>query len=230
MVKVFQLNEQKINRAELDAFLTGSRNNWRQYLVKGYPYWYPTHPGNDPEFIGDTNNWAIWIIRNRDSEIVDQVNYEVVENSLTGSMADDVDWIDAACPFYGWVKGVAFRLYDSNNRPTKAAMLVFQIQSFLNDCYPILDEDETMSREFQAKQESIAEFIKQYELDDSEEIVYNLAENVDTDGHGSISWFSLKDKCIEEGLINEDYEDDIPDSIITLEGGTVYLKEDGSYQ
>lgn len=206
MVKQIRLNKTNFNYREFAEFLKECKGNWRQ----NYRYWYPTHPENDPDQIGDDqDNWASWIIFNRDSVIADQVNHDVVKNSIIGSMSDDIVPIYANCTGNGWVRGFAFRLWTTKKgkkRPSKVAMLFFQIQSFMHNCYSLLDEDTVIEREFEAKQDSVDDFIRYNELEDYSEQVHELASNLENDGHGAISWERLKNLCDDAGLFDNDEE------------------------
>ena len=111
-----------------------ARGNWERFESFGW--------GAAPQ---DAEEWAIFYVENRDSDILTLSNAEAISKIMEPFCGSSEDGDDCqreshghwAC---GWIEGYAIRCLTSDGQPTPAWMAWCEIQASLAD-YPILDED-----------------------------------------------------------------------------------------
>jgi hypothetical protein len=114
----------------------------------------------------DSEQFAIVYTRHRDSELVEISNAEAIAEAMEPFLEQDV--YDEHHNHYavGWVDGYAIRVY-RDGLITEAFRTYHQIQQRLAD-YPLLDEEDYSSKEYEATLENITEAAwrvkRQYEL------------------------------------------------------------------
>jgi hypothetical protein len=134
-----------VDYAELAKQAAG---NWRKFESFGW------HDRPD-----DADGWAIVYTNNRDSGLVDESNAKAIAKAMQPYLeAEDPDVLPEhhghwAC---GWVDGYSIRVYDGRGEPTEAFKAWCDLHARLED-YPLLDEEDYSSREYEATLENISE-------------------------------------------------------------------------
>lgn len=131
----------------------------------------------------DADQFCIVYTRNRDSELVEISNAESIAETMEPFLDQE------PCDLYeehhqhfavGWVDGYSIRVY-RDGLITEAFRTYYELQQRLTD-YPLLDEEDYSSKEYEATIENIGEAAwrvkRQYELpDDWEAAVYRWLSN-----------------------------------------------------
>lgn len=124
-----------------------ARGNWRDFESFGW--------SGAPS---DAEDWAIFYVENRDSDILSLSNAEAIAEIMKPFCGSSEDGDDCqreshghwAC---GWIEGYAIRCLDSSGQPTPAWLAWCEIQASLEK-YPVLDE-ESFSRMEQEKADTV---------------------------------------------------------------------------
>ncbi len=114
-------------------------------MPKGFMY-----TGDLP--IGDT--WGYVFGRSRDSDLVEESNWDVIKADLEERFPDDVQEERHSHFLVGWVDQLAVRLLDKNGIATPAADAAYEWKQKL-EAYPLADEDDHTKREYAATIENI---------------------------------------------------------------------------
>ena len=104
----------------------------------------------------DADKWAIIYTHNRDSGLADQSNDVAIYNALLPFMRGDnpdVAEEDHSHWAVGWIKGYSIRVF-KRGRITRAFRAYHQLAQRMAN-YPILDEDDYFSCEYEATLENI---------------------------------------------------------------------------
>ena len=116
--------------------------NWRSWSNFGWHY--------QPE---DSNQWFILYTHNRDSDVLELSNADVIEEELSKFDHDTCRVEDHNHWAVGWIKGFSIRVYDSEGNITPAFKAVYDIANQLSD-YPVLDESDFSERETEVANET----------------------------------------------------------------------------
>jgi hypothetical protein len=106
--------------------------------------------------IADPEKWAIMYTHHRDSGLLDQSNASAIEKTLEPfTIGDDVDVVFERHFHWavGHIDGFSIRLY-RNGAITEAYRTYRKLQERIAD-YPVLDEEDYSSREFEATLDNI---------------------------------------------------------------------------
>lgn len=107
----------------------------------------------------DAEQWAVVYYSNRDSDLLDQSNGEVIRQTMEPfTEGDDPDAVGErhshwAC---GYVDGYSIRVYGPDGEPTAAFAAWCDLQARMKD-YPVLDEEEWSNREWEDTQSNLTE-------------------------------------------------------------------------
>jgi hypothetical protein len=138
-----------IGELDLESAAKEAAGNWQEFDCFSW------HRASD---LADADNWAIIYTHNRDSDLRDQSNAEtiaeVMEPFTTGKNPDVVAEHHNHGAV-GWVDGYSIRVF-KRGRITKAFRTWHELQTRLAD-YPVLDEEDYSSREYEATVENIAD-------------------------------------------------------------------------
>jgi hypothetical protein len=96
--------------------------------------------------LGDT--WANTFSHHRDSDILDESNWEVITNDLIHRFPEDTKIEGASHWAVGWVEHLSVRLLEKDGRPTEAAAAVKEWKDLL-DNYPIASDEDYSRREWE---------------------------------------------------------------------------------
>ena len=108
--------------------------------------------------IDDAENWAIIYTHNRDSGLLDQSNASVIGKALEPfTEADDPDVVMESHNHWacGWIDGFSIRVF-RDGQITDTFRKYHELTEAMAQ-YPILDEDDYSSREYDATIENIAD-------------------------------------------------------------------------
>lgn len=108
--------------------------------------------------IEDADDWCIIYNQHRDSGLIDESNARVIERELTTfAEGNDPDVVPERHDHYlvGWIEGFSIRVF-RNGEVTPAFGRYMELQNALED-YPILDQDDYSTREYEATLENIAD-------------------------------------------------------------------------
>jgi hypothetical protein len=161
----------KLGEMELEAAAKEAAGNWRKFDSFAW------HRQPD-----DADRWALVYTHHRDSGILDQSNAAAIEEALTPYIGGDVvtehhhHW---AC---GWIDGFSVQVF-RRGRITKAFKAYHALAERLAQ-YPILDESDYCSREYEATIENLPDAAwrlkREYELPEGwEGAVYDWFSNND---------------------------------------------------
>jgi len=106
--------------------------------------------------IEDADDWCIVYNQHRDSGLIDESNARVIERELTKfTEGDDPDVVPERHDHYlvGWIEGYSIRVF-RNGEVTPAFTRYMELQSALED-YPILDQDDYSTREYEVTLDNI---------------------------------------------------------------------------
>ena len=136
----------RLGELDLQEAAELAAGNWKQFDSF---VWYR----NDIE---DADNWSIVYSQHRDSGLIDESNASVIEREMmTFTDGDDPDVVAERHDHWlvGWIDGFSIRVF-KNGQITPAFRRYVELQNALED-YPILDEDDYSTREFEATVENI---------------------------------------------------------------------------
>jgi hypothetical protein len=105
----------------------------------------------------DADDWCVVYNQHRDSGLIDESNAHVIQRELAKfAESDDPDVVPERHDHYlvGWIEGFSIRVF-KNGDITPAFARYFDLQNALED-YPILDQDDYSTREYEATVENIA--------------------------------------------------------------------------
>ena len=106
--------------------------------------------------IEDADNWCIVYCQHRDSGLIDESNAHVIEQEMMKfTEGDDPDVVPENHSHWlvGTVEGFSIRVY-KDDEITPAFTRYVELQNALED-YPILDQDDYSTREYEATLENI---------------------------------------------------------------------------
>jgi len=151
----------RLGELDLDEAAKVAAGNWKQFDSF---VWYR----NDIE---DADNWCIVYSQHRDSGLIDESNASVIEREMMKfTDGDDADVVSERHDHWlvGWIDGLSIRVF-KNSQITPAFRRYVELQNALED-YPILDEDDYSTREYEATIENIGDAAwrvkDEYELPD----------------------------------------------------------------
>ena len=165
----------QIAQLDLEDAAKKAAGNWRDFTCFA---WFRQKDVDDAE------NWFIIYTHHRDSGLLDQSNTATIAKSLEPfTEGDDPDVVAESHSHWavGWIEGFSIRVF-RNGLITDAFRVYHELAQRLDD-YPILDEEESSSREYQATVENIADAAwrlkDEYELPEgwSEEVYSWLSDN-----------------------------------------------------
>jgi hypothetical protein len=114
-------------------------------------------------YLGDNadmfETWTLGpVIRTRDSDLLEQSNADALEKHLRSDPTLSEDWEITGCRHWavGWVDHLSYRVIDDNGAPTRIARVIAAWFKALED-YPVADEDDWGTREFEATLDNIAD-------------------------------------------------------------------------
>lgn len=170
----------------------------------------------------NSEDWGIYYTHNRDSGILDTSNYEVIRETLkkyTEWEGDDKEptaieehhghWA------VGWIDGFSILVYDKDRNITPACEELYNILKKMED-YPLLDEDDYYTREYEATIENIIDCGSRYiKVDAPDDWPYQVfsyfwdndqseVENRDDQG-GYPSDEGMKNALKELNMLDEEY-------------------------
>jgi hypothetical protein len=134
----------RLGEMELAAAAKVAAGNWRTFECFAW------HRDLD-----DAENWTIVYTHNRDSGLLDQSNTAAIHKAMEPFLGGNVmaehhhHW---AC---GWIDGYSIRVY-RRGRITKAFKAYHALAQRMAD-YPLLDESDYSSREYEATIENLAD-------------------------------------------------------------------------
>lgn len=113
---------------------------------------------HEADKIKDADKWAIFNCRHRDSDLLEISNFEAMQELLKPYMGKDVMAWSASCWLVGWREGFRIRVFNKKGEITEAFKAWYEINGRLAE-YPVLDEEDFNSKEFEATLENIDEII-----------------------------------------------------------------------
>ena len=137
----------KLGELTLEEAAKEAAGNWQKFES------FCWHRARD---LDDADNWAIVYTNNRDSGLLDQSNAAAIEKAMEPfTEGDDLDVVAEhhhhwAC---GWIDGYSIRVY-RNGQITEAFRKYHELAERLAN-YPILDEEDYSSREYEATIENL---------------------------------------------------------------------------
>ncbi len=99
--------------------------------------------------------WATTFSQNRDSDLLEQSNYEAVKKDLEKRFPKDVSDERFSHWAVGWVDHLLVRMLDKKGKVTKAGIAALEWKDQL-ESYPVADEEDYSRREYEASLENIA--------------------------------------------------------------------------
>lgn len=102
--------------------------------------------------LGET--WALTFGHSRDSEILEESNWDVVTGDLSKRFPKDTEVVEFGHFAVGWIEEFAVRMLDKKGHATAAARAALKWAKKLED-YPVADEEDVSRREFEATIENI---------------------------------------------------------------------------
>lgn len=177
----------RLGELELKEAAKQAAGNWKKF--DSFVWWRERD-------ISDADNWAIFYSQHRDSGLLDQSNSAVIAKALE-SFADTHDPNVVFETHNHWavgrIDGFSIRVF-KRGRITKAFRVYHELEQRTAD-YPLLDETDYSSREYEATVENIGnaawQLTHDYELPEGwQEVVYSwfsdnrftAIENVDDQG------------------------------------------------
>lgn len=98
--------------------------------------------------------WAFTFGKSRDSELLEESNFDVVREDLEKRFPEDVENVHSSHWAVGWVDELAVRMLDGKGKVTPAGIAALEWQEKLED-YPVADEEEYNQRQYDASIENI---------------------------------------------------------------------------
>lgn len=114
--------------------------------------------------LGDT--WAFSIARHRDSEILEQSNWHVIQTDMQERFPDDVEVVWCSHWAVGWIEHLAVRLIDDEETLTDAGHAILEWKERLDD-YPVADDEDLSEREHEALWENFESDLAEYSVRDN---------------------------------------------------------------
>jgi hypothetical protein len=121
--------------------------------------WQGPSDGSDPD------KWALTVSQHRDSGIVDQSNFAVINADMEKRFPDDVEVVSSSHWAVGWIDQLGVRVFDDKGRITDAFHAIVDWKAKLED-YPLADEDDYSRREHEAGIANIVSEVYSSELSD----------------------------------------------------------------
>jgi len=113
--------------------------------------WYEKPEWND-------NNIVLYHYQTRDSGLIEESNGQYIEKQFKQYNDDTVQFQDFNHWTCGWIKAIAVKIHNDENEFTEAFLTLCDIFEKLDD-YPLLDEDDYSTREWESVQRSIKEAV-----------------------------------------------------------------------
>jgi hypothetical protein len=115
-------------------------------------------PANIPyyAYFGDLplgETWATTFSHHRDSDDLDESNWEVITNDLIDRFPEDTQIEGSSHWAVGWSESLCVRMLDENKEPTEAALAVIEWKEALEH-YPVADEEDYSRREWETANEN----------------------------------------------------------------------------
>ena len=98
--------------------------------------------------------WAITFSKNRDSNLMEESNYDSIKEDLEKRFPDDVSDEHFSHLAVGWVDHLLVRMLDKRGDVTKAGAAALEWKERL-DGYPVADEEDLSRRELEATLDNI---------------------------------------------------------------------------
>lgn len=99
-------------------------------------------------------SWALTFGHSRDSDLLEESNWETILKDLEERFPNDVEAIRFGHWAVGWVEELAVRVLGKNGRVTKAALAALEWKEKLEN-YPVADEEDFSKREYEATIQNI---------------------------------------------------------------------------
>jgi len=157
-----------LGELSLEEAAKQAAGNWREFHC--FVWW-------RKDDLPDADKWAIVYTHNRDSGLVDQSNDVAIHNALLPFMRGDNPNVvtENHSPWaVGWVAGYSICVY-RRGRITKAFRVYHALAQRMAN-YPILDEEDYFSREYEATLENIGDAA--YRLKDEYDLPEGWVGNV----------------------------------------------------
>lgn len=129
----------------LEEAAKAAAGNWRQFDCFSWDR------ANEP----DADAWTIIYTHHRDSGLLDQSNAQAIEAALEPFLGRDVVAESHRHYFVGWIDGFSIRVF-RHRRITKAFQKYHELAVRMAN-YPVLDDTDYSSREYEATVENIAD-------------------------------------------------------------------------
>lgn len=98
--------------------------------------------------------WGFTFGRSRDSTLLEESNFEVVEKDLKERFPEDVETVHSSHWAVGWVDELAVRMLDDKGKVTPAGAAALEWKDGLSD-YPVADDADYSKREYEATIQNI---------------------------------------------------------------------------
>lgn len=85
--------------------------------------------------------WAFTVSKNRDSDLKENSNFNVIRSDLVEKYPDDVEVVRAGHFLVSWVDQLAVRMLNNNGKVTLAGILILNWLDYLEE-HPLADEDD----------------------------------------------------------------------------------------
>jgi len=108
--------------------------------------------------------WAITFSVNRDSELLERTNFEVISTDMQKRFPKSTDVIRFDHWGVGWVDYLIVRMLNRKGEVTKAGIAALEWQGAL-ESYPVADEEEFSKREYEESHEAIQNLVSVSEED-----------------------------------------------------------------
>jgi pentatricopeptide repeat protein len=161
-----------IDYDELAELAQRAAGNWMAW--RNFGWW-----GKPP----DAERWAIFVISNRDSGLLELSNANVIAKALTRFDQGEYPTVmfqDHNHWALGYVRNACIRVFTKKGRVTKAFKVWCDLQDRLEN-YPILDETDYSNREYDAALSNIREQGRRHVVDGAPEywpsLVYEWLSN-----------------------------------------------------
>ena len=138
----------RLGELDLDEAAKLAAGNWKKFDSF---VWYR-------DDIEDADNWCIVYSQHRDSGLIDESNASVIEREMMKfTDGDDADVVSERHDHWlvGWIDGLSIRVF-KHGQITPAFRRYVELQNALED-YPLLDEDDYSTREYDATIENIGD-------------------------------------------------------------------------
>jgi len=101
---------------------------------------------------GNEDMFVTWGItgphQNRDSDVLERSNFEVIKVDLLEKFPDDIDVLGCSHWAVGWVDSIACRVYDDDGNITDAFRAIMEWKEFL-EVYPVASEEHYSEMEYE---------------------------------------------------------------------------------